>query len=93
MSERLYVGIAHPHLGASLLKQFNHLQHRRLPVVIDILLIGDAKQVDTRTANRLLVLVQNLANSLHDELGHRIINLSGKLNKPGMVVIFPSLPG
>ena len=58
----------------------------------DVLLVGDAEQVDLRSVDALLGGVERLGHPLDDELRHRAVDVAGQLDEAALEAALPRLP-
>src|SRR3984957_11536681 len=77
---------------SALLEQLHDFQRWRFAKVIDVLLVGHAKNQQLRPLETLLVLVESSSDRVHDVIGHRRVHFAGQLNKTRGEVELARLP-
>src|SRR5487761_2640199 len=80
------------HLGTRAAQQLNHDQGRRFPEVVDVFLICDTENEDSRSVHRFLYVVEGFGGALNDEVRHAHVHLAGQFNELCAEVISLCLP-
>ena len=85
-------GVVVGDLGAPRLQALNHAQGRRLPIVVDVLLVGDAQHERLRPPHRLALPVEDAGRARGHPLGHRVVHGHGRLDHGGVEAVLARLP-
>ena len=80
-------------LGAARAQQLDQLERRGLAQVADVLLVGDADEVDAAALDGALVRVQRPDDLLEAEGRHVLVDLPGELDELRVEVELARLPG
>src|SRR5665213_697327 len=78
--------------GSSLAQQLNDGQRGRFAQVVDVALVGHAKDQDLRVFDRLAVFVESGGQVLQDEVGHAQVDLASQLDEACAEVELTGLP-
>ena len=86
------VGVAVVHACPRLLQQLDDFVRRRLPVVVDVLLVREAEHQHPRQLHGLGLVVERLGHLRDDVVRHRGVHLAGQLDEARPDPVLGGLP-
>src|SRR5579862_6059217 len=73
-------------------EEIHDLQRRRLAVVLDVLLVGDADDENSGAPNRTPMAVERPSDEILDEIRHVHVDLAGEFDEANVKIELARLP-
>ena len=86
-----HIRIVIGHLRAAGRQQIHQDVTRGLAFVINVWLVRQAKQENSRTVDRFLLRVKGVSDAMHDMLWHPSVDLARQLDETRMLTVTPAL--